>query len=91
MAALCPDIDHPSDEWIDQHVRDTGVVDQDNLVPAEERVTLSALKEILDSHQVAANERFSKAEQTIESLKQRNAIVEADKRDSRLDKREKDK
>ena len=84
---MCPDAhDHPSDEWIDQHVRDTGGVDQDNSVPVEERVTLSALKEILDRHQEAANERLSKAEQTIAALQQRNAMVEIDKRDNRLDK-----
>ena len=37
MEAMCLEPrDHPSAEWIDQNIRDTGMVDGDNSVPVEE-------------------------------------------------------
>ena len=57
MVARCPEVrDYPSDEWIDAHISDTGMVDQNNSADAEGRITLSALKEILNHHEGVRNE-----------------------------------
>ena len=67
------------------------MVDQNNSAPAERGVTLSTLKEILDHHEGVQNERLTKAEAAVEALQTRNALAEVNHRNTRLDKRGREK
>ena len=75
MASLHPEQEHPTLEWIDPNFRDAVTVDQDNSSPAEEELSLAAIKGLLDGYQSTQNERFTKVETAYASLQQRNTLL----------------
>ena len=93
MARRNPEVQgHPSTAWIDTFVMDSDISDQNQTqVPVEERLTLSNLKLVLRQDREAQNERLAKAEAAVEALQARNALAKVDHRNTRLDKRKREK
>ena len=55
MASLHPEQEHPMLAWIDQNFGDAVTVDQDDSSPAEEELSLAAIKGLLDDFQSNQN------------------------------------